>query len=223
MNTYVISLGGSLINNSEGKLDEDFIERFSKLIKGLLKNNRFIILCGGGKTARSYQESAKKFNVKKEDMDWIGIMATRINAEFMRGVFGTKQKVIYDPTHDVRFGEDKVLIAAGWKPGWSTDYDAVRIAINIGAKMVINMSNIKYVYDKDPNKFKDAKPIKNITWKKFRKIVGDKWDPGLNAPFDPIASKIADESKVTTFVIGEDLKNFQDVLNGKKFIGTKIE
>ena len=37
----------------------------------------------------------------------------------------------------------------------------------------------------------------------FRKIVGDKWHPGLNAPFDPVASKMAEKLKMG-FVYGND-------------------
>ena len=51
------------------------------------------------------------------------------------------------------------MVAGGWMPGRSTDDDAVRLAKIYGAEMVINLSNIDYVYDKDPNKYKDAKKL----------------------------------------------------------------
>ena len=60
-------------------------------------------------------------------------------------------------------------------------------------KTVINLSNVEQVYDKDPKKFPDAKPIKKLTWAGMREIVGDKWSPGMNAPFDPIAAQKAQE------------------------------
>ena len=81
------------------------------------------------------------------------------------------------------------MVAGGWKPGWSTDYVASIIAQEYGVRTVINLSNIDYVYDSDPKKNKDAKKIAEIKWKEFRKIVGNKWKPGLNMPFDPIASQ----------------------------------
>ena len=44
-------------------------------------------------------------------------------------------------------------------------------------------------FQADPRKDKNAKPIDKITWTDFRKLVGDEWIPGMNAPFDPVASK----------------------------------
>jgi uridylate kinase len=90
-------------------------------------------------------------------------------------------------------------------------------------KNVVNLSNIDYVYNKDPKKFKNAKKIKEISWADFRKIVGDKWDPGLNVPFDPIASKIAQEAQMEVVIMnGKKLKNLENYLEGKKFTGTVI-
>ena len=113
------------------------------------------------------------------------------------------------------------MIAAGWKPGFSTDYDAVLLAKNIGAHVVINMTNVDYVHDKDP-KLGGAKPIKEVTWKGLRKIVGNEWKPGLNMPFDPIASREAEKLGLKVVVIGKDVNNLEKVLNGKKFKGTMI-
>ena len=69
-------------------------------------------------------------------------------------------------------------------PG-KTQFKALK---NLNVKTIINMSNIDYVYDKDPKKNKDAKKIKNIFWRRYRKISGNKWEAGLNKPFDPIAA-----------------------------------
>ena len=115
------------------------------------------------------------------------------------------------------------MAAAGWRPGFSTDYDAIILAKYMNIKQVINLSNIDFVYDKDPKKFPDAKKIEKISWKDFRKIVGDKWDPGMNAPFDPIASKIAQEENIEVAIMnGKDLTNLENYLNGKEFKGTVI-
>jgi uridylate kinase len=100
----------------------------------------------------------------------------------------------------------------------------VLLAKNFGVKKIVNLTNIDYVYDKDPRKFKDAKKIEKISWKDFRKIVGDKWDPGLNVPFDPVASKDAEKLKLEVAIInGKSLDNFERYLNNEKFIGTVIK
>jgi uridylate kinase len=130
---------------------------------------------------------------------------------------------VKDPTEKIDF-KKKILLAAGWKPGCSTDYDAVLLAENFGIKKLVNLTNIDYVYDKDPRKFKDAKKIEKISWKDFIKIVGDKWDPGLNAPFDPIASKESEKIGLEVAIInGKNLNNFEKYLNDEQFIGTIIK
>ena len=215
---FVISLGGSLIYPK--RIDWAFIKDFTKLIKKHSKNNQFVIICGGGRLARNLQEKAPK-GATQQDLDWLGIYATRANALALSKAFKLKERVITDPTIKIQ-SKSSIIIAAGWKPGWSTDYDAVLLAKNIGATAVINMSNIDYAYNKDPKKHKDAKPIKQTTWKSFRKLVGSKWSPGLNMPFDPIASKQAEKSKLKVIIVGKDLKNLENVLQNKKFMGTII-
>lgn len=221
----VLSLGGSLIVPSE--IDWKFLKDFKDLILKFIKNNhRFIIITGGGHTARNYQGAIMKVGVlSSEDRDWIGIHSTRLNGHLLRTIFRkfAHPRINKNPYNKFDFRE-KILIGAGWKPGFSTDFDAVVLAKEYGSKTIINLSNIDYVCDKDPRKFPDAKKIKEISWKDFRKIVGDKWDPGLNAPFDPVASKMADESGMEVLIMnGKKLKNLESYLREKKFQGTMIK
>jgi len=222
--TIVLSLGGSII--IPDKLDVNFLKNFKIIVESFNKKNyKFIIFCGGGKLARDYQKAASQITkLNNDDLDWIGIKVTWINAFLVKTMFKNNAEnfIVIDPTKKVKFNK-KILIAAGWKPGWSTDYDAVLLAKNLKVKTVINMSNIDYVYDKDPRKNKNAKKIKNICWKHFRELTGNKWQAGLNKPFDPIAAKEAEKSKIKVFIIGKNLKNFENLLNNKKFNGTTIE
>ncbi len=217
----VISVGGSLI--VPDTIDTDFLSKFKKII--LNQNKKFIIICGGGKTARRYQEAARKITtLRRNDVDWLGIHSTRLNSHLMRTIFKeiAHPRIIKNPTEKIYFNE-KILIASGWKPGFSTDYDAILLAENFKVKKLVNLTNVDYVYNKDP-KFKDAKPIKEISWKEFRKLLPDKWDPGLNAPFDPVAAKEAEQHGMEVIIMnGKKLKNFENYLNGKEYIGTKIK
>jgi len=99
----------------------------------------------------------------------------------------------------------------------------VYLAKTYGAKALANLSNIDHAYDKDPRLFPDAVPIKAIGWKDFRKIVGDKWVPRMNKPFDPIASLEAEKLKLTVSIInGKNYENLENYLDGKNFTGTII-
>ncbi len=225
--TIIISLGGSLIVPEE--IDWKFIKKFKALIENQIeKGYKFILITGGGKTARKYIEAAAKVDaIANEDKDWIGIHATRMNAHFIRTIFRehAHPRINTNP-HDLEdfynFKEN-ILVAAGWRPGFSTDYDAVVLAKYLDIKNIINLSNIDYVCDKDPRKFPDCKKIKEISWSGFRKMVGDKWDPGMNAPFDPIASKLAEEENIKVVIMnGKKIGNLENYLDGKKFSGTII-
>jgi uridylate kinase len=160
----------------------------------------------------------------QEEMDFVGIAATKLNAQLIKSFLGKdcNNVIVSDPTTKLDFSE-KFLIASGWKPGFSTDFDAVMLANNFGAKRVINLSNIDYAYDKDPRKFPDAERIESISWEGFIKIVGSEWNPGLNAPFDPIASKKAKGLGLRVDILnGKNLGNLAKCLDNEKFIGTRI-
>lgn len=223
-NTIIISLGGSVI--VPDNINAEFLKEFKKtILKKIKQENRFFIITGGGKTARRYQAVADEIaGLTRDDLDWLGIHSTVLNSHLLRTIFRSVayKKIINDP-HDMKKNfKEKVIIASGWTPGWSTDYIATRIAQYYKIRRIINISNIDYVYTKDPNKHKDALPIKKISWTDFRKIVGNKWDPGLNAPFDPVASKLAQEIGIEVDIINSNIKNLDKCLDNVKFIGTKI-
>lgn len=223
MEKKIVSLGGSLI--VPGKINTRYITKIKKIVLDYAKNKKIFLVCGGGKTCRNYVDAGRKaFDIKEIDADWIGIMATRLNAEFVRSAFGETayEKVIYNPTKEVKTKKN-IIIGAGWKPGCSSDMDAVLMAITTGADTVINLSNIDYLYDKDPNKFKDAKPIKSICWKEYLDIIGEKWVSSGNYPFDPVSSKKAMKHGITVIIAhGEDTENIRRMLHNAPFKGTVI-
>jgi len=221
--TIIISLGGSLMAPDE--IDIGFLKSFKTTIKKYLGNKRFFIIVGGGKVARVYQKALLEFGAKSINRDWIGIKVTRLNAEVMKELFkgDCYPKTIENPNEKVKTNKD-IMVGAGYKPGWSTDYVSVLIAKNYGIKTIINLSNIDYVHDKDPRKYPDAKHFKEIDWKSFQLIVGDKWEPGLSMPFDPRASKLAGSMKLKVIIInGKKLERLEDFLNNKSFVGTIIQ
>ena len=223
METVVISLGGSVL--APAHIDAVFLKKFRKLILSFTNAKRFIIICGGGKTAREYMSAASKVRrLTPEDLDWLGIHATRLNAQLLRNVFRdvAHQVVIKNPSEKVK-SQKKVIIAAGWKPGRSTDHIAVLLAKNFKAQTVINITNTDYVYSKDPSKHRDARPVKCLCWKHFRQLMGaTKWSPGLNTPFDPVAAREAQKNKLTVAIMGKNLTNLKNFLDSKDFKGTLI-
>lgn len=221
---FVISLGGSRIN--PGQVDTNFLKKFRALILSQIKkDNRFIIVTGGGKLSRHYQESLKKITQSDSKiLDWMGIYTTRVNARLVQLMFNkfSHREIVKNPNEKIVYNEP-ILVSSGWKPGRSTDDVSVRLAATYGANKVINLFDQDYVYTKDPRKFNDAKKIESVSWANFRKIVGNKWNPGKNAPFDPIAAKHAQQLNLQVIIAnGRNLANLKNILEGKKFKGTLI-
>jgi uridylate kinase len=220
----VVSVGGSLI--VPDAIDTSFLSALKALILEKVQEGfSFSIIAGGGRTARRYQDAAGTVTpLTHQDLDWIGIHATRLNAQLLRNIFVgyAHPQVITNPTIDID-SEEPVIVAAGWQPGRSTDYCAVLMAKNLGATRLVNLSNIDYVYDKDPKTHPEAQKIEKISWAEFRKLIPDHWDPGLSSPFDPIAAKEAEALGLEVVIMnGTKLAEFENYLDGKPFIGTVI-
>ncbi len=223
--TIVISLGGSIV--VPDLPDPSFIVAFRELILShVKKGKKFIIIVGGGKTCRRYQEAlSNTIDTKVEDLDWIGIYSTHLNAQLIRMSFKdyAPLDIITDPSAVSSLSES-VIIGAGWKPGCSTDMDAVLTAEEIGSNKVINLSNINYVYDSDPKTNPNAKKYENVSWTEYLTFIPNEWTSGMNTPFDPTASKKAQELGLeVSFIAGHDLESLDNYLNGKSFQGTVIK
>ncbi len=219
----IISVGGSLIVPDH--IDTDFLSSLKTLIqRELAAGQRFVIITGGGRTARNYQEAARAVTaLTPEDLDWLGIHSTRLNAHLVRSIFVSEAHPVIVTDPEEVPADQSLVIAAGFRPGASTDLRAVQIAVKLGAQKVINLSNIDYVYDKDPRKYIDASPIEQTDWTSFRALLPKHWDPGLSAPFDPVAAHEAQEHNMEVAVInGEYLGRLEQYLEGKPFEGTII-
>lgn len=226
MATFLLSVGGSTIVPG-GVPNIAFLKAFRKLILDRTKRgDRFVIVCGGGGTCRTYNDGLRQIiKPTSDDLDWLGIYTTHLNANLVRLMFGklAHPELVNDyRLFDAKKWKQPLVIGGGFKPGGSTDMNTTLMAKKAGAKMIINISNVDYLYTKDPRKFKDAEKICEISWKAYRKMMGSKWTPGMNTPFDPIASKLADQANIDVLLVGPDTKNLANVLSEKAFKGTVI-
>ncbi len=224
--TIVMSVGGSLI--VPDAIDTTFLTNLKDLItQTATSGRRFIIIAGGGKTARRYQDAAGAVTtLTRDDLDWLGIHSTHLNGHLLRTIFRdiAYEIMIKNPDDVLDVPEQhKVIIAAGYRPGCSTDLRAVQIAEKLGAKTVINLSNTDYIYTDNPHTNPDAVKIEDITWADFRKLIPDEWEPGLSAPFDPVAAKVAERDNIEVAQLnGLKLECLHDYLAGQPFVGTRI-
>lgn len=223
----IIALGGSIVVPNGG-INTEYLIKFKNFILHFLQEGkRFVIVMGGGAIARQYQNAAAEVtNLSDEDKDWLGIHATRLNAHLLRAIFfDVAHPVVNDnPTKEIKDVDAyPVLIASGWRPGWSTDYIAVMLAKRFGAKKFICATSVPYVYDDDVEKNANAHAIPEISWTDYRNIVGDIWTPGMRAPVDPVAAKLSEEQGIEAIVVlGTDIDNLGKVIRGEEFKGSII-
>jgi len=216
METVIMSLGGSLIVPNE--IDVNYLKKFKTFIKKHLRSYRFIIVPGGGRTARRYMKAAKALGGSIVDQDWTGIASVDCNAELLRILFNAPVVTVNE-----KIPVKPVVIVTGAGPGHSSDYDAVYVAKKLKAECIINVTNQDFVYDKDPAKYKTAKPLQELTWAQYKKIIGGKWQSSMHVPFDPVASKLATKLNFAVAnVHGKKLSNLHNLLAHKPFKGTII-
>jgi uridylate kinase len=225
--TIVMSVGGSLI--VPDGIDTGFLTRFKNLIEQqiALTGRRFILIAGGGRTARRYQDAAAQVTeLDPEDLDWMGIHATRLNGHLLRTIFRdlAYPVMITNPDESADVPKDaSLIIASGYRPGSSTDLRAVQIAVHRGGEKLVNLSNIDYVYSADPRTNPDAQKIEDISWHDFMKLIPKEWNPGLSSPFDPVAARAAEAAEIEVSIInGANMEELEHYLNGEPFMGTRI-
>lgn len=236
----VISLGGSILYNPpqsnkkvqpkhsiHAELDLNFLKKFNKFLRKFIRKGfRFIVVVGGGRLCRHFQDAAATLaSISDIDKDWIGIHATRLNAQLLGSMLrDVSDPVIFDCRHKTNKLKYPITVASGWRPGWSTDYVSIALAYDFKASEVIVAGKPSHVYEADPVHNRKAKPIEQISWTDYRKLVPKKWIPGFSSPVDPVAAKLAQKEKVKAIIInGKNLKNFDNLLQGKAFQGTMIQ
>lgn len=222
--TIVMSVGGSLVAPATGD-GTAFLKKLKALLHDRVQRGfKFVIVVGGGDPARMYQDRLRKVGVRDDvSLDWAGIGATRSNAMYVAMALQplSSSRIVISPKEaKVRA---KIIMAAGEKPGQSSDQMAVQLAQVYGAEYVVNLSNVDYIYSADPKKDPNATRHVALNWKQMQKIVGTKWSPGLHTPFDPIATAYARKHDIDVAIIGgTKLKSLEALLDGQAFAGTWI-
>ena len=221
----VVALGGSIVYPEE--IDVEFLRKFKALVEEFVEaGKRFVIVVGGGKICRVYQNAAKEITpLGNLERDLIGIEATRTNAQLLHAIFGSlADPVVLDEKEKINELKHAITVGSGCEPGESTDFDAAMWAEKFGISEFIVAGKPDYVYDKDPSEHEDAKRIDKIDWAEYRKIIPDEFTPGLSTPVDPVASKFSEENGLKAIVLdGRELDNLRNLINGEEFKGTLIE
>ncbi|MCK4995983.1 MAG: UMP kinase [Thermoplasmatales archaeon] len=223
METIVISIGGSVILSEDA--DVSFFNKFKTLLEKLAKNYKIYLVVGGGKTARTYIKLGRKLNFEEEFLDEIGIDVTRANAKLLTNIFGISNEEIPATTDKAKDMVEPIVVMGGTTPGHSTDMVGAELAEKTNATKFIIATNVDGVYDKDPNKYTNAKQILEISIDELIKEHGTDWSSaGKNVVIDGPALKIIKRANIPTFVLnGKKLNQLERAITDQKFNGTIIK
>lgn len=223
--TIVISLGGSLI--VPDKINLSLLNDFKKIIKKHEKNYKFVVVCGGGSIARKYIKALRKAGKNNYFQSLAGISVTRLNARFLTYFFGkdANQGIPHNMKQVKNLLRKNKIVFCGalrYAPNETSDGTSAKLARFLKTDF-INLTLVSGLYTKNPLKNKNAKFIPKITWKEFnKKAQAIKFKPGQHFVLDQNAAKIIKQSKIKTYILGKNLKQLDNFLSNKKFIGTTI-
>ncbi|MEN6395576.1 MAG: UMP kinase [Methanoregula sp.] len=218
MKTVVISLGGSILIP---ELDKNRIREYLPVLTRIAAKYRLFVVVGGGGGARDYIEIARDLGIDEGTADEIGILVTRLNATLLIAALGEAAypKVAESHSEAKKFAESKkIVVMGGITPGQTTDAVAAVLAERVHADVFVNVTSVNGIYDKDPNKFHDAKYFDTLTPKDLLAIVSQGGlGAGSHNVLDIIAARVVERSHIPLVVLdGTTPENLSDaILSGK--------
>lgn len=222
MKTVVVSIGGSVVLSDEA--DALFLRKLTALFKKVSKDYKLFVIVGGGKIARRYIQLGRELGFDEDTLDMIGIDVTRVNARIITNLLGVSNKEIPRTTSEALKFSFRIVVMGGTDPKHSTDLVGAELAEKTHAVRFVNATNVDGIYDKDPNKYKDAKQLREVTIDQLIAQYGTKWGAaGKNIFMDEPSLEIIQRAKIPTFIVnGKRLDQLERALTGHEFDGTTI-
>ena len=228
----LLKLSGEILAGDKGSgISSDVILKLVKEIKAVLELKIELgIVIGGGNIFRGVQAGAQ--GLDRANGDYMGMLATVINALALQdimeqnGIYTRVLSAINMPevaepyikrraTRHLEKGRVVIFAGGTGNPFFTTDTAASLRAMEINAEILLKGTKVDYVYDKDPKKFSDAIPIKNIG---FMEVLQKE----LNVMDSTAISMCKDNNlPIVVFdILGEN--NLRNIVLGEK-IGTLVE
>jgi len=219
----VAAIGGSILIK---KYDYKKFQEYAEILKSLAEEHELFVVVGGGHPARQYIQIVRDLDCGEAKCDDVGIEVTRVNAKLLLLALEDKayQKVPHNFQEALEYSASgKIIVMGGTEPAHSTDAVSAILAEYVKADLLINLTSVDGMYDKDPNKYDDAKLIKEITASDMLKFIeGKDVKAGTYEFFDMTAIQMIKRSSIETVIAnGEDPQNLIRAINGEN-VGTRV-
>ncbi len=173
--------GEALAGESGYGVDTSILKFIAEEIKQLVDNGVEVgVVIGGGNIIRGVT-AAKDGIIKRTSGDYMGMLATVINAVAMQEALeylGMRVRVqsaikmeqicetfiVRRAIRHLEKGRIVIFAAGTGNPFFTTDTAATLRAIEIGADMIIKATKVDGVYDNDPNRYPDAKKLPVLSY-----------------------------------------------------------
>ena len=229
--SILLKLSGEALQGEQGYgIDNDILNRIAREISEVSKLGvQVSIVIGGGNIYRGV--SAAAAGMDRTTADYMGMLATAINSIALQhflekhGLVTRVQSALelnrvaepYIQRRALRHLEKGrvVIFAAGTgNPYFTTDTAASLRALEINADIILKATKVNGVYDKDPNKFKDAKMFKSL---KYMQVLEKELEI-----MDSTAISLCKDNKIPICVFNLFQKdNIKKIVMGKK-VGTTV-
>ncbi|MHC1716453.1 MAG: hypothetical protein AB9915_00965 [Candidatus Dojkabacteria bacterium] len=226
----VLKIGGSILYDQFLNINYELLDKVRNWYEASKDEyEKIVIVVGGGTLSRDIQGRIKE-GMDQQFLHNIGMLVTQTNAALLQGFL--KDPEIYLPAKlgdafEILVQEGRqVVVSGGLKPGWSTDMDAAIFADIVSVDRVIKLTDISYVYDKDPKSYEDAKPIKDMSWEDYFELfnISESSEHSANGkiPIDVHCAQFCKNKNISFFIAGgssiNDKENIKDMLTEGTFI-----
>ncbi len=186
-NRILIKFSGEALAGENGfGIDTKTLKYLADEIKSVINEGfEVAVVIGGGNFIRGVS-AAKDGIIRRTSGDYMGMLATVINAVAMQEALendGLQVRVqsaikmeeiaenfiVRRAIRHLEKGRIVIFAAGTGNPFFTTDTAGVLRASEIGASAIIKATKVDGIYDKDPNKYPDAKLLKEITYEEALK------------------------------------------------------
>jgi len=228
--TILLKLTGELFGDKDRAISLLAAKEIAEKIITLKKKGiNLAIVIGGGNIFRGREVGAEKFD--RAVADNMGMLATIINGlalqESLEGMGAETRMLtavempkIAEPFFRRKalshLKKDRIVIFSGGtgNPFFTTDTAAVLRACEINADYILKATDVDGIYDKDPDKYKEAKKFKTIS---FQEAI----EKNLKV-MDSTAFTLCRDNKIPLIVFNlKHLEKIEDILKNR--IGTLVK
>lgn len=207
----VLKIGGSTLYENDRDVNFSLLEKLKAWYDNAkYEYSKIVIVTGGGVLSRDLHQKIKENIDNQDTLHNVAMSVTQTSAELVAGYLEDENiytpKKLGDAYEYLLSDASGALVSGGLRPGWSTDMDAAVFADIISSNRVYKISNIDYIYTKDPRKYQDAEIIKDMTWQDYFNLFqikeDDEHEVNANIPIDKSCARFSRTKNISFFICG---------------------